>query len=199
MRALELVLIALLAPVCIPLAAGIALAVRVFLGTPVLFRQERIGLGERAFMMYKFRTMHSWVDEEGELLPDHQRRSRFGSWLRRTSLDELPQLWNVLRGDLALVGPRPLLVRYLPHYTPEERLRHTVRPGITGWAQINGRNLLSWDHRLALDVYYVRHKSFWFDLKILALTFGAVFRKRGYVEHVHDVMQDLDVERSPRP
>lgn len=195
MRALELLLVALLAPLCIPLAVGIALAIRLVLGSPVLFQQDRIGFGERTFTMYKFRTMHAWVDEEGELLPDAQRRSRFGSWLRRTSLDELPQLWNVLRGDLALVGPRPLLVRYLPFYTPEERLRHTVRPGITGWAQINGRNLLSWDHRLALDVYYVRHKSFGFDLKILALTFGAVFRKKGYVENVHDVMQDLDVER----
>jgi lipopolysaccharide/colanic/teichoic acid biosynthesis glycosyltransferase len=198
MRALELLLVALLAPLCIPLALGIAVAVRIVLGTPILFRQERIGLGEQAFMLYKFRTMHTWVGEDGELLPDGERRSRFGSWLRRTSLDELPQLWNVLRGDLALVGPRPLLVRYLPWYTPEERLRHSVRPGITGWAQINGRNLLSWDHRLALDVFYVRRKSLGFDLRILALTAGAVFRKKGYVENVHDVMQDLDVERQAR-
>lgn len=198
MRALELLLIALLAPLCIPLAFGIAVAVRLALGAPVLFRQERIGLGERPFTLYKFRTMHAWVDAEGELLPDGLRRSRFGSWLRRTSLDELPQLWNVLRGDLALVGPRPLLVRYLPWYTSEERLRHSVRPGITGWAQINGRNLLSWDDRLALDVHYVRHRSLGFDLRILALTAGAVFRKKGYVENVHEVMQDLDVERGAR-
>ena len=162
-----------------PVLVATALAVRVRLGAPALFRQVRPGLRGRPFVLYKFRTMRDAVDANGEPLPDADRLTRLGWFLRRTSLDELPELWNVLRGDMSLVGPRPLLIEYLPLYTPEQARRHGVRPGITGWAQVNGRNALSWDQRLALDVWYVDNRSLRLDLRILLLTVWQVFARVG--------------------
>jgi lipopolysaccharide/colanic/teichoic acid biosynthesis glycosyltransferase len=162
-----------------PVLGLVALAVRWNLGSPVLFRQVRPGLGGRPFMMIKFRTMRGAVDAKGQTLPDAERLTRFGRFLRSTSLDELPELWNVLKGEMSLVGPRPLLMDYLPLYSPEQARRHEVRPGVTGWAQVNGRNALSWEEKFALDVWYVDHRSFLLDLKILFLTVRKVFVREG--------------------
>ena len=148
----------------------VAILVRVNLGSPVLFRQPRPGKDEKIFNLYKFRTMTDKRDENGELLPDEARLTRFGKFLRSTSLDELPEAFNILKGDMSVVGPRPLLVEYLPYYTKEERHRHDVRPGLTGWAQVNGRNSVSWDERFALDVEYVDKVTLLIDIKILFLT-----------------------------
>lgn len=153
--------------------------VRCKLGSPVLFRQVRPGLHGRPFMMIKFRTMTDKRGADGELLPDARRLTSFGRFLRATSLDELPELWNVLRGEMSLVGPRPLLMEYLPLYSPEQARRHEVRPGITGWAQVNGRNALSWEDRFKLDIWYVDHRSFWLDLRILWLTMRKVIVREG--------------------
>lgn len=165
----------LLAPLLVLLAA----LIRLKLGSPVLFRQVRPGLYGAPFQMIKFRTMRDAVDQAGKPLPDAERLSRFGLLLRSTSLDELPELWNVLRGDMSLVGPRPLLMEYLPLYSPEQRRRHEVRPGITGWAQVNGRNAISWEEKFRLDVWYVDNRSFFLDLRILALTIRKVFVREG--------------------
>jgi lipopolysaccharide/colanic/teichoic acid biosynthesis glycosyltransferase len=162
-----------------PLMLVVALGVACFLGRPVLFRQVRPGLAERPFEVLKFRSMSDARGPDGALLPDGERLGRFGRLLRRTSLDELPQLLNVLRGDLSLVGPRPLLMEYLPLYTPEQARRHEVKPGITGWAQVNGRNAITWERRFELDVWYVTHRSLWLDLRILALTAWKVVRREG--------------------
>lgn len=162
-----------------PLLAVVAVAVAYRLGRPVLFRQIRPGLRGRPFEMVKFRTMRDAKDADGKLLPDDQRLTTFGVWLRSTSLDELPELWNVLKGDMSLVGPRPLLMEYLPLYTSDQARRHEVRPGVTGWAQVNGRNALSWDEKFKLDVWYVDHQSFWLDMKILMLTVKKVFVREG--------------------
>lgn len=162
-----------------PVLLATALAVRVGLGSPILFRQVRPGRDGRPFEMLKFRTMLDARGADGNPLSDAERLTRFGRWLRSTSLDELPELWNVLRGDMSLVGPRPLLMQYLPLYTPEQARRHGARPGITGWAQVNGRNALSWDDKFALDVWYVDHQTFWLDVKILFLTLARVFRREG--------------------
>lgn len=162
-----------------PLLLVLAILVRVNLGSPVLFRQTRPGLGGRLFELYKFRTMTGLRSPDGALLPDEQRLTRFGRLLRDTSLDELPELINVLKGNMSLVGPRPLLVEYLPLYSREQARRHEVRPGITGWAQVNGRNAISWDEKFKLDVWYVDHKSPWLDLKILFITIAKVFRREG--------------------
>lgn len=153
--------------------------VRYKLGSPVLFRQVRPGLHGRPFMMVKFRTMTDERGTDGEMLPDAQRLTPFGRFLRATSLDELPELWNVLRGEMSLVGPRPLLMEYLPLYSPEQARRHEVRPGITGWAQVNGRNALSWEERFKLDIWYVDHRSLWLDLRILWLTVRKVIVREG--------------------
>jgi lipopolysaccharide/colanic/teichoic acid biosynthesis glycosyltransferase len=160
-----------------PVMAATALAIRAALGSPVLFRQQRPGRGGRIFEVVKFRTMRDAVDATGRPLPDAERLTTFGKFLRSTSLDELPQLINVLRGDLSLVGPRPLLVKYLERYTPEQARRHDVMPGITGWSQINGRNAIDWDQKLALDVWYVDNWSLVLDLQILARTFLHVLRR----------------------
>ena len=149
------------------------------LGSPVLFRQVRPGLHGRSFTMFKFRTMTDERGADGALLPDAQRLTPFGRFLRASSLDELPELWNVLRGDMSLVGPRPLLIEYLPLYTPEQARRHEVRPGITGWAQVNGRNAISWEEKFALDVWYVDNRSLWLDLKILWRTVRKVLVRDG--------------------
>lgn len=163
----------------LPVMIVVALLIRIGLGRPVLFRQERPGKGGVVFTLYKFRSMSEKRDASGELLPDEERQTALGARLRALSLDELPQLWNVLRGELSLVGPRPLLVEYLPLYTSEQARRHEVKPGITGWAQVRGRNALTWEDKLALDVWYVDHRSFWLDLKILWWTLGEVLQRRG--------------------
>ncbi|MGW7774791.1 sugar transferase [Pseudomonas machongensis] len=162
-----------------PVMVIVALLIRRRLGSPVLFCQVRPGLGGKPFRMVKFRTMRDALDAQGNPLPDHQRMTPFGSFLRASSLDELPELWNVLKGDMSLVGPRPLLMEYLPLYSSEQYRRHEVRPGVTGWAQINGRNALSWEEKFKLDVWYVDNCSFWLDLKILFLTVKRVIRKDG--------------------
>ena len=155
----------------------LVILVRIKLGSPVLFCQERPGYNEKIFTLYKFRTMTDKRDEKGNLLPDSERLTKFGSMLRSTSLDELPEMFNILKGDMSLIGPRPLLVEYLPYYTEEERLRHSVRPGLTGLAQVSGRNYLAWDNRLAKDVEYVNHISFIMDVKIIIKTIMVVFKK----------------------
>lgn len=174
-----------------PLLLALALLVRVKLGAPVLFRQQRPGLHGQPFMLLKFRTMTGVRDPLGELLPDADRLTPFGRFLRSSSLDELPELLNVLRGDMSLVGPRPLLMRYLARYTPEQMRRHDVRPGITGWAQVNGRNALTWEQKFALDVWYVDHRSFWLDLRILAMTVGNVLRREGISQPGQATMEEF--------
>lgn len=161
-----------------PLVAGAAIMVLASMGRPVFFRQRRPGRDGRPFGMVKFRTMSNSRDSAGRLLPDAERLTRVGRFLRSSSLDELPELWNVLVGDMSLVGPRPLLMAYLDRYTPEQARRHAVRPGITGWAQVNGRNAIGWNDKFALDVWYVDHRSLFLDLRILALTVAQVVRRR---------------------
>lgn len=163
----------------LPVLISVALLVRLKLGSPVLFRQTRPGKDEILFDLYKFRTMTDRRDVNGDLLPDKERLTRFGALLRSTSLDELPSLLNVIKGDLSLVGPRPLLPQYLPLYSAHQRRRHEVRPGITGWAQINGRNAIDWNQRFALDVWYVENQSMWLDLKIILMTIKKVFKRDG--------------------
>ncbi len=154
----------------LPILFFLAVTVRSILGSPIFFRQNRLGRCGAHFEMVKFRTMRDVLDASGEPIPDNERLTDFGYWLRATSLDELPELWNVLKGDMSLVGPRPLLIEYLPLYTPEQARRHEVRPGITGWAQVNGRNAISWEDKFKLDVWYVDNQSLWVDIKILLLT-----------------------------
>ncbi len=165
--------------IALPLMLIISLLVWIFLGTPILFLQQRPGYKGRPFTTTKFRTMTERKDAEGNLLPDSERLTPFGRFLRSTSLDDLPQLWNVLIGEMSLVGPRPLLMGYLERYTPEQMRRHDVLPGITGWAQIHGRNTLDWEEKFRLDVWYVDHRSFWLDLKILFMTPWKVFKREG--------------------
>jgi sugar transferase EpsL len=175
----DVVAAAFLIVLMLPVWALVACVVRVSLGAPVLFRQRRVGLGGESITVVKFRTMREGVDSAGRRLADAERLTRLGAFLRRTSLDELPQLWNVFRGDMSLVGPRPLLPEYLDRYTPEQARRHEVKPGITGWAQVNGRNAISWEEKFALDVWYVDNRSFKLDIKILVLTVLRVFRGSG--------------------
>lgn len=178
--------------VAAPLLAGAAVAVRATMGSPVLFRQKRPGRGGRVFEIVKFRTMREAADARGNPLSDAERLTPVGRWLRATSVDELPQLWNVLRGDLSLVGPRPLLVRYLPRYSPEQRRRHDVMPGITGWAQIHGRNAISWEEKFALDVWYVDHWSLALDARILWETVGRVLKRDGVSSDGHATMPEFE-------
>jgi sugar transferase EpsL len=178
-RFFDLLLVLLTAPIWLPILAIVALLVRVKLGAPVFFRQKRPGLHGAIFEMVKFRTMTDARDAQGNLLPDAIRLTAFGKWLRATSLDELPELWNVLRGDMSLVGPRPLMVQYLPRYSARQARRHDVVPGITGLAQVKGRNALSWDEKFEWDVRYVETRSFWLDLKILGLTLKTVVVRDG--------------------
>ena len=165
--------------VLFPVLVLISILVVVFHGRPILFSQIRPGLHGKLFKMYKFRTMRDALDAKGNPLPDSERLTKFGAFLRSTSLDELPGLWNVLKGDMSLVGPRPLLVEYLELYSPEQARRHNVRPGITGWAQVNGRNAISWDDKFKLDVWYVDNRSLWLDIKILFMTVKKVFKREG--------------------
>src|SRR5271166_4153490 len=163
-----------------PMMALVALAIRLTMGRPVLFRQVRPGYRMKPFVLYKFRTMReAYNSPDGQLLPDSERLTRLGHFLRKSSLDELPQLWNVLKGDLSLIGPRPLLMQYRALYTPEQARRHEVRPGITGWAQVNGRNAIDWDEKFRLDAWYVDHWSLCLDAKILAMTIVKVLRREG--------------------
>lgn len=178
-RGLDLFIVIVSMPFWLPLMVVVAVLVRIYLGRPVLFLQVRPGLGGAAFRMVKFRTMHDAVDTAGRTLPDTERLTGFGKWLRATSLDELPELWNVLKGEMSLVGPRPLLMEYLPLYSPEQARRHEVRPGITGWAQVNGRNAISWEQKFMYDVWYVDHRSILLDLRILWMTVASVLQSRG--------------------
>lgn len=161
------------------LFAIVALLVRIKLGSPVIFKQPRPGKDEKVFMLHKFRSMTDETDDKGELLPDEMRLTRFGCFLRSTSLDELPELWDILIGNMSIIGPRPLLVKYLPLYNDEQRRRHEVRPGLTGWAQVHGRNLTSWEERFAYDTDYVDHLSFALDVKIVFMTVHCVFAREG--------------------
>ncbi|WP_324083202.1 sugar transferase [Geomonas sp.] len=172
----------------LPVLLVVACLTRIKLGSPVLFRQTRPGRGGKPFQMYKFRTMTDRRDQHGDLLPDSERLTRFGRFLRASSLDELPELFNVLKGEMSLVGPRPLLVGYLPLYTPEQARRHLVPPGITGWAQVNGRNALSWEDKFRLDVWYVDHRTLWLDVKILWMTVAKVFKREGISQDGHATM-----------
>ncbi len=181
-----------------PLLVLVAIAVRVLIGAPVLFRQKRPGKDEKIFTLFKFRTMRNSTDADGALLPDQDRLTGFGRFLRQTSLDELPELFNVLEGDMSLVGPRPLLPEYLPLYDLRQRRRHEVRPGITGWAQINGRNALTWQEKLELDVWYVENRSFLLDLRILAATSRIVGLARGINQPGHATAERFEGNQNQR-
>ena len=178
-RLIDLILVSIGVLFISPLILITAILVKFKLGSPVLFAQERPGYQSKSFMMYKFRTMTDERDSNGDLLPDSDRLTPFGQFLRSSSLDELPELFNVLKGDMSLVGPRPLLMRYLDRYTPEQARRHEAKPGITGWAQINGRNAIGWEEKFKLDVWYVDNISLLLDCKILFATFGKVFKREG--------------------
>ena len=175
-----------------PLLLAVAGIVRSFLGSPVLFRQLRPGYKGRPFTCLKFRTMTDRRDANGHLLSDAERLTPLGRFLRSTSLDELPELINVIRGEMSLVGPRPLLMQYLERYTPEQMRRHEVKPGVTGWAQINGRNAASWEQKFAYDIWYVENQSFWLDLKILALTPSKILTREGISQPGHATMREFD-------
>ena len=174
-----------------PILLIIALLVRIKLGSPVIFKQKRPGLHEKIFTLYKFRTMTDEKDNNGNLLPDDQRLTKFGKLLRSTSLDELPELFNILKGDMSIVGPRPLLVKYLPLYNDHQKHRHDVRPGFTGWAQCTGRNALSWEEKFDLDVYYVKHVAFILDLSIIFKTIKIVFLREGISSDTSATMEEF--------
>lgn len=178
-----------------PILLILYILVRVKLGSPVLFKQERPGKDEKIFTLCKFRTMTDKRDEQGELLPDEVRLTKFGKLLRSTSLDELPELFNILKGDMSIIGPRPLLVRYLLWYTESERRRHDVRPGLTGLAQVNGRNALGWEDRFRYDLEYVNHCSFIMDIKIIMMTVGKVLKRSGTLSGAEQTVEDFDIYR----
>lgn len=185
---ISLILLVLLSP----LLLIVSLIVHIKLGWPVLFKQQRPGLNCKLFTMYKFRTMISKThDEHGNQLPDDKRLTSFGLWLRTTSLDELPELFNVLKGDMSFVGPRPLMVKYLDRYTAEQNRRHEVKPGITGWAQVNGRNNMTWEEKFNYDVWYVDNQSFRLDLKIIVKTIGQVFKRSGVAKEGHATVDEF--------
>ena len=190
-RALDLAIAGPVALAAAPIVGVLAVAVSARMGSPVFFRQQRPGLGGKPFHVYKMRTMNDARDEQGRLLPDDQRLTALGQWIRSKSLDELPQLWNVLRGDMSLVGPRPLLMQYLERYDAEQARRHDVKPGITGWAQIHGRNALTWEEKFRLDVHYVDHVSAALDLRILAKTIGRVLFPEGISAAGHATMPEF--------
>jgi sugar transferase EpsL len=174
-----------------PLLAALAVLVRLKLGAPVLFRQQRPGLGGKSFVIYKFRTMTVQRDAAGNLLPDEQRLPAFGRFLRSTSFDELPELFNVLKGDMSIVGPRPLMMKYLDRYSPEQARRHEVKPGITGWAQVNGRNSVSWEERFKLDVWYVDNRTLWLDIKIILKSIWMVIAREGITQQGRATMDEF--------
>ncbi|HAG22521.1 MAG TPA: sugar transferase [Synergistaceae bacterium] len=175
-----------------PLFLITGLLVKSKLGTPVIFRQERAGKNGKPFIICKFRTMTDERNEDGNLLPDEKRLARFGAFLRSTSIDELPELWNVLKGEMSLVGPRPLHIRYIERYSAEQKRRLEIRPGMTGWAQVNGRNALSWEDRFKMDVWYVDNRNLWLDIRILLLTMLKVFKREGISGKNHPTMEEFD-------
>lgn len=193
-RLFDLTLTILFFFLCAPLIVLLAVLVYINLGTPIFFYQVRPGLQGKPFTLCKFRTMTEQKNSSGENLPDEQRMTSFGRFLRSTSLDELPELWNVLKGDMSLVGPRPLLMDYLPLYTDEQYKRHKVRPGVTGWAQVNGRNAVSWEKRFEMDVWYVNNQSFWLDLKIIFMTVIKVILREGISENGKATMSKFSGE-----
>ncbi|MBQ8038319.1 MAG: sugar transferase [Lachnospiraceae bacterium] len=186
-RLLDIILSGIALIVLSPVYLILAILIRLKLGSPVIFHQERPGKDQKIFTLCKFRTMTDERDENGNLLPDHKRLTKFGKLLRATSLDELPELWNIFKGDMSIIGPRPLLVSYLPYYTEEEQLRHTVRPGLTGLAQVSGRNFLDWDNRLKKDIEYVKNLSFLMDLKVIFLTVKVILVKENVAEDTNFV------------
>ncbi|MCX6033417.1 MAG: sugar transferase [Chloroflexi bacterium] len=188
---LDLVLMIPALVVLSPVLLSLAVLVRVKLGAPILFRQKRPGLNEKPFTLLKFRTMTAAYDAQGNVRPDAERLTSFGRFLRATSLDELPELFNVLRGEMSIAGPRPLLIKYLGLYTAEQARRHEIKPGITGWAQINGRNAIAWEGKFKLDVWYVDHISFWLDVNIIALTVWALFKHKGINQPGQATMEEF--------
>ena len=197
-RGLDMILSGVALVVLSPVLLLVAILVRTKLGSPVIFHQERPGKDEKIFTLCKFRTMTDEKDEQGNLLPDSVRLTKFGKMLRATSLDELPELWNIFKGDMSIIGPRPLLVGYLPYYTEKERIRHSVRPGLTGLAQVSGRNFISWDHRLAKDVEYVENLTFFMDLSVLFRTVKVVLKKEDVAVATDEVECYLWEEREAR-
>lgn len=194
-RAIDILLSLLVLVILSPVYLVLWILVKVKLGSPVLFKQERPGKDEKIFTLYKFRTMTDERDEQGNLLPDKDRLTSFGKFLRASSLDELPEFFNILKGDMSFIGPRPLLVRYLPYYKQEERVRHSVRPGLTGLAQVNGRNALNWEERFRYDIFYVNHCSLALDLSIVFTTVKKVLRKSDVLSGAAQTVPDLDVYR----
>lgn len=190
-RLTDIVVVVISTPLTVPLCLAIAWQVQRRLGRPVLFRQTRCGLNGKPFQMFKFRSMTDARDADGQLQPDAARLTTFGRWLRASSLDELPELWNILKGDMSLVGPRPLLMAYLPRYTHEQARRHSVKPGLTGLAQVRGRNAISWETKLALDVWYVDHRSLWLDFRLLSETAVRVLRRDGIQAKGYDTMPEF--------
>lgn len=194
-RILDLILSLMALIVLMPLMIIIGILVRINLGSPIIFKQKRPGKNEKIFTLYKFRTMTDKRDIDGNLLPDEYRLTKFGKFLRSTSLDELPELINIIKGDMAIVGPRPLLVEYLPYYTEEEKHRHDVRPGLTGLAQVNGRNVLQWKERFSFDLQYVKNITFKNDMTIIFKTIGKVIKKEDILVGKQQILLDLDEER----
>lgn len=188
-RLLDILISCFLLLILFPILLLVGTLLKLKMGSPILFKQQRPGIYGRPFYVYKFRTMTQQTNNKGELLPDHLRLTTLGKFIRKFSIDEIPQLVNVIKGEMSLVGPRPLLMEYLQLYTKEQALRHQVRPGITGWAQINGRNSISWDERLELDIWYVKHQSVFLDLKILAITCLKVVKKEGIHYQGHATME----------
>jgi lipopolysaccharide/colanic/teichoic acid biosynthesis glycosyltransferase len=193
---IERIIAAILLCIFMPLLIVFALSVWITMGAPVLFKQQRAGLYEKPFLMVKFRTMRKVSYSDGVILPDEERLTKFGKFLRASSLDELPELWNVLTGNISLVGPRPLLMEYLPFYSKEQARRHEVKPGITGWAQVNGRNGLSWEEKFKMDIWYVDNRSLWLDLKILFLTMGKVITREGVSPRNSEIMPRFNKNKS---
>ncbi|WP_078428915.1 sugar transferase [Alkalihalobacterium alkalinitrilicum] len=190
-RAFDVVVSSFLLLILFPVILVVAVLVKKKLGTPLLFKQQRPGLYSKPFYLYKFRTMTNEKDDEGKLLPDHQRLTSFGKLLRKSSLDELPQLINVLKGDISLIGPRPLLMQYVPLYSEEQLKRQSIKPGITGWAQVNGRNAISWEEKFKYDVWYVENQSFLLDIKIIILTIIKVFKSEGINQIGHQTTENF--------
>jgi sugar transferase EpsL len=190
-RAFDLVLTIFLLILLSPILAFIVILVRLRLGSPVLFRQRRPGLNGQPFTIYKFRTMNDARDAQGNLLPDAYRLTHLGRFFRKTSLDELPELINVLKGEMSLVGPRPLLMQYLNRYTPQQARRHEVKPGMTGWAQVNGRNAITWEEKFKLDVWYVDHRTLWLDLRIIGLTILKILKREGINQPGRATMEEF--------
>lgn len=197
-RILDIILSLIAIIVTLPIFLIVGILILIFIGQPAIFRQKRPGKNEKIFTMYKFRTMTNKKDEDGNLLPDELRLTKLGKFLRKTSLDEIPEFINILKGDMSFVGSRPLLVEYLPYYTEEEHHRHDVRPGLTGWAQANGRNLVNWDERFKLDLEYVNNVSLKMDIKVILKTINVVLKREGITDGKTETMIFLDEERKEK-